>query len=216
MLQDVVVRGCKTPDEFRYENSDSVIVRNVFEGVTWQPNLVGVKIGVLAPPPVRPARLSQLEFTLTKAHGAPKGFPTAPVRLTFYAVDAATQLPAEPFDIDAVIYHPKKIGKQRLILDSLAIPVPASGFYVGIEILANPEDCYLMTMRDSLGQELYTYLQYGLMFDGVRSRDFPIAFYNKVRDNWEWAGVKYGRTGREPGKAYGTLRFAVVYKACKL
>jgi hypothetical protein len=213
VLNPVKVSGCKPEVKFKYSNLESGVHDRKFGGVCcWHKGQTTAKAAIMLKPDVDHFRLSSFSIWLKRGFNAPKLAIQTPMLFSFYTINEATMLPGELISNRQVIYYPKKEGRQIINVDSLDLRIYRPGMYVCIEFVYSEKYEWPMRYVDSLKNIDTTFIQYGSRIDGIFSKDFSLAFYNYVTNNWSFAGK---REKPELQNVHSTIRFSAEILLCK-
>lgn len=212
LLKTVEIKPCEKIKYLENNNLENDNPEAEFGGLQWNFPSTNAKVAVMVKPSFDIAYLNSFSFWLVHNAGAPKIAILAPLKFFFYKILDSSLLPGELISNRQIIYFPKKEGKQTVTLDSLHLRIPENGMYVGIEcIIENKYKFPLHIINTEKGIDSII-MGYGARLDGVKSKEFRIAFYNYFQDKWFYPGYVNKST---LDIAHGTLKFSSVIKYCE-
>jgi len=216
ILPPVLVQNCKKMKSFTYGNKRAVTQKKNANGVRCDLNLEwwglwknsNSQFAVRINPEKENTIFKSFSFWIEKPFFGPESFFNAPLIVSFYDVtDSIT--PGNMLTETPLIYHPQKIGKQTIDLDSFHLIIPKKGIYVSFQCVTNDDFSWTQTIRMQGSNKDTIVKCYGGRIVGVFSKDFEFARLNPIKNKWSLYEKKTGEND-----LLGTIKCEAVLKYC--
>ena len=216
ILPPVLVQNCKKMKSFTYGNKRAVTQKTNANGERFVFNLEwwglwknsNSQFAVRINPEKENTILKSFSFWIEKPFFGPESVFNAPLIISFYDVtDSIT--PGNMLTETPLIYHPQKIGKQTIDLDSFHLIISKKGIYVSFQCVTNEDFAWTQTIKMIVSNKDTIVKCYGGRILGVFSQDFEFASFNPIKNKWS---VLFKKTGEND--LHGTIKCEAVLKYC--
>ncbi len=221
-LPPVIIRNCPNYKTLTYSNSKSSNeissfngVKNLFGGIIWsKANSLNSKIAIRLSPLHAYSTIQNFSFWVMKDTQAPDSTVLAPILISFYEVNEE-YLPGNLISQSPIVYLPKKKGKQTVNLDSLHLDIPPNGMYISLQYIMTEEYEWKQNIHLKKKEEDAVYrdtvvTRYGGRFDGCCSKDFELASYNYLKNEW----ISWNKKAIPNDEVHNTLKCEALIKYC--